>query len=73
MLGPETTQEQVFEACNVSSLLDRTIEGYHATVFAYGQTGAGKTYTMEGYDYCLDKQRNTPKPIFRVIGIGAVG
>lgn len=27
------------------------MEGYHATVFAYGLTGAGKTHTMEGYDY----------------------
>jgi len=27
------------------------VNGYHATIFAYGQTGAGKTYTMEGYKY----------------------
>ena len=23
--------------------------GYNGTIFAYGQTGAGKTHTMEGY------------------------
>ena len=29
-------------------LIDGIIEGYNATVFAYGATGAGKTYTMIG-------------------------
>lgn len=27
------------------------IEGYNATLFAYGQTGTGKTYTMDGFHY----------------------
>ena len=26
------------------------LQGYNATVLAYGQTGTGKTFTMEGYD-----------------------
>ena len=29
-------------------VLDAAFEGYNACVFAYGQTGAGKTYTMMG-------------------------
>ena len=32
------------------------MKGYEATVFAYGQTGTGKTYTMEG-DISADVQR----------------
>ena len=56
----------MFNECNIASLLDRTIEGYHATLFAYGQTGAGKTYTMEGYEYSFGKQKPAPKPIIKV-------
>jgi hypothetical protein len=26
------------------------LEGYNGTIFAYGQTGTGKTHTMEGFD-----------------------
>lgn len=26
------------------------MEGYNGTIFAYGQTGTGKTFTMEGAD-----------------------
>lgn len=32
-------------------MVQKVMKGYHATIFAYGQTGAGKTYTMEGYKY----------------------
>ena len=33
---------------NVDELVNKTLEGYHSTIFAYGQTGSGKTFTMEG-------------------------
>ena len=32
----------------VAPLIDEVLSGYNCTVFAYGQTGTGKTYTMEG-------------------------
>lgn len=32
----------------VSPLLEEVLQGYNCTVFAYGQTGTGKTFTMEG-------------------------
>lgn len=31
-------------------LIENVVTGYNATVFAYGATGAGKTYTMLGSD-----------------------
>ncbi|NXP39970.1 KIFC3 protein, partial [Leiothrix lutea] len=32
----------------VQALVTSCIDGYNVCIFAYGQTGAGKTYTMEG-------------------------
>jgi kinesin family member 11 len=29
-------------------MIDEVLAGYNCTVFAYGQTGTGKTYTMVG-------------------------
>ena len=29
-------------------IVESVLEGYNGTVFAYGQTGTGKTFTMEG-------------------------
>lgn len=39
------TQADVFEA-TTKSLLDSVLQGYNATVFAYGATGCGKTHTI---------------------------
>ena len=32
----------------VAPIVEEVLQGYNCTVFAYGQTGTGKTYTMEG-------------------------
>ncbi|XP_041261542.1 kinesin-like protein KIF3C [Onychostruthus taczanowskii] len=32
----------------VRPLIDSVLQGFNGTVFAYGQTGTGKTYTMQG-------------------------
>jgi kinesin family protein 11 len=32
----------------MSGMLSEVLEGYNVTVFAYGQTGTGKTFTMLG-------------------------
>ncbi|XP_028603537.2 kinesin-like protein KIF21A isoform X4 [Podarcis muralis] len=46
----ESQQEEIYIQC-IEKLIEGCFEGYNATVFAYGQTGAGKTYTMgTGFD-----------------------
>ncbi|KAL6501438.1 hypothetical protein OROGR_026571 [Orobanche gracilis] len=40
---------QIFEK-EVRPLIPGVFKGYNATVFAYGATGSGKTYTMQGTD-----------------------
>lgn len=43
---PGTSQEEVFDA--VKAVATSVLDGYNVCIFAYGQTGAGKTFTMEG-------------------------
>jgi hypothetical protein len=45
--GPNTNSETVYRN-TTEFLIDGVLDGYNATVFAYGATGAGKTYTMLG-------------------------
>jgi len=61
VFGPELTQENVFEEIG-KPLCEDFIKGYNCTVFAYGQTGAGKTYTMTGsMDGGLDGSGDLPE------------
>ncbi|CAF3514427.1 unnamed protein product [Rotaria sp. Silwood1] len=41
------TQEQVYQDLGIE-MLEHSFEGYNVCIFAYGQTGAGKSYTMMG-------------------------
>ena len=47
VFGPDSRQEDVYEA-TTKHLVNQVMSGYNATVFAYGATGGGKTYTMVG-------------------------
>lgn len=45
--GPTCTNVDVYKKC-ISSVISGVVQGLNATVFAYGSTGSGKTYTMVG-------------------------
>lgn len=47
VFGPTSQQKDLYEQA-VSPIVNEVLEGYNCTIFAYGQTGTGKTYTMEG-------------------------
>jgi kinesin family protein C1 len=46
IFAPASTQADVFE--EVCEVVQSAMDGYNVCIFAYGQTGAGKTHTMEG-------------------------
>ncbi|XP_073836416.1 kinesin-like protein at 67A [Musca autumnalis] len=43
----DTTNVQIFQECT-APLVDSVLNGYNCSVFVYGATGAGKTFTMLG-------------------------
>ncbi|CAM9395286.1 unnamed protein product [Lampetra planeri] len=60
------TQDEVYLA-TTKELIEGVISGYNATVFAYGPTGAGKTYTMLGTDRDPGIYMRTLSDLFRAI------
>ncbi len=44
---PSDTQKEVYEN-SAFKIVENLLEGYNGTIFAYGQTGCGKTFSMLG-------------------------
>ncbi|XP_066496966.1 kinesin-like protein KIF19, partial [Tiliqua scincoides] len=66
VFGHKATQEEVYVS-TTKNLIEGIISGYNATVFAYGPTGAGKTYTMLGTDSEPGIYIRTLNDLFRAI------
>ncbi|XP_021096919.1 kinesin-like protein KIF19 isoform X2 [Heterocephalus glaber] len=61
-----TSTQMVYQA-TTKGLIEGVISGYNATVFAYGPTGCGKTYTMLGTDHEPGIYVRTLNDLFRAI------
>ncbi|CAK8691357.1 unnamed protein product [Clavelina lepadiformis] len=55
-----STQTDIFEE-TFQGLLDSVLNGFNGTIFAYGQTGTGKTFTMEGVRSNFDLRGAIPR------------
>jgi len=62
------TQEELFEDCR--DLIRSAFDGYNVALLAYGQTGAGKTFTMHGAPGAEGTAPRAVEEIFRVVDAG---
>ena len=51
LYGPDDETEALY-AQAVRPIVLAAVNGYHSSVFAYGQTSTGKTFTMQGTCVC---------------------
>ena len=66
--GRTASQQELFEE-TVRPSICSAIEGYNVTVFAYGQTGTGKTYTMEGHMEDTERAGIIPRSVYSVFDV----
>ena len=50
--------------------MENVLEGYNGTIFAYGQTGCGKTYTMTGINN-EEKRGVIPRTFRQIMTVAA--
>jgi len=64
--GADSTQRQVYDE-TAFPLVESVIQGYNGTIFAYGQTGCGKTHTMMG-EKSIDQRGIIPSAFEHIYG-----
>lgn len=67
VFAAKTPQEDVYSAV-VKPLIPQVLQGFNCAVLAYGQTGTGKTYTMEGERSSGDTEADKIGIIPRAVG-----
>ena len=56
------SQDETYEV-SASEIVQSVVEGYNGTVLCYGQTGAGKTYSMTGSSTVFKYRGIVPRAI----------
>ncbi|KAK9807071.1 hypothetical protein WJX73_000118 [Symbiochloris irregularis] len=64
VFGPNAGQQKLYDQA-IAPIVEEVLDGFNCTIFAYGQTGTGKTYTMEGGD----RNSDTGKDLSEVAGV----
>lgn len=54
MFNSSATQAELFSY--IQPFVDAAVDGYNSTIFAFGQTNSGKTYTISGHDWTADNE-----------------
>ncbi|KAK8527615.1 hypothetical protein V6N12_054821 [Hibiscus sabdariffa] len=65
VFGPQAEQSDVFQ--DTAPFATSVLDGFNVCIFAYGQTGTGKTFTMEGTKEARGVNFRTLEELFRII------
>ncbi|OMJ83291.1 hypothetical protein SteCoe_15815 [Stentor coeruleus] len=72
VLNPSRTQAELYEAAG-RKIINFFCDGYNATIFAYGQSGSGKTFSMLGpeevTEILINSKDNIPPEVAQLFGI----
>ncbi|CAD8111477.1 unnamed protein product [Paramecium sonneborni] len=68
VFGAETPQLQIYQK-TAFNLVESVADGYNGTIFAYGQTGCGKTFTMIGDPMNESMKGIIPRTFDQIINI----
>lgn len=67
VLATSSTQADVYHAA-VKPVVTEVLNGYNGTILAYGQTGAGKTYTLSSVQpNCIGMMPRAASEIFEYV------
>ncbi|KAE9585081.1 putative minus-end-directed kinesin ATPase [Lupinus albus] len=65
VFSPQAEQADIFE--DTAPFATSVLDGYNVCIFAYGQTGTGKTFTMEGTEVARGVNFRTLEKMFDII------